>query len=291
MKTYLRHKSMNVIDIKELAALEYLDFEGKYGNYEEKHTFWELCYVVKGEAELVLGKERVRLCENDMFLIPPDETHSYSSKNGNENKVFVVCFECSSLGLKTLGKNTYTLSKNEAEWFEKIIKESQSTFRINENDVMELLGTSPIGGQQVIIILLEYLILGILRGLSSEKNSEVVFLKEDKFYREITKIIIEYMKENIDKRIALEDICKKVNYSKSYVCKVFKNETGQSLISYYNGLKTEKAKVLLKETDESLSEISRKLGFGDDKYFREMFKNQTGITPAQYRKTAKEEKR
>ena len=62
MKTYLRHKSMNVIDIKELAALEYLDFEGKYGNYEEKHTFWELCYVVKGEAELVLGKERVKLC-------------------------------------------------------------------------------------------------------------------------------------------------------------------------------------------------------------------------------------
>ena len=65
MKTYLRHKSMNVIDIKELAALEYLDFEGKYGNYEEKHTFWELCYVVKGEAELV----QIRPSQKDCKLI------------------------------------------------------------------------------------------------------------------------------------------------------------------------------------------------------------------------------
>ena len=33
IKTYLRHKIENVIDIKELFALEYLDFDGKYKNY------------------------------------------------------------------------------------------------------------------------------------------------------------------------------------------------------------------------------------------------------------------
>ena len=42
MKTYLRHKICNVIDIKDLIALEYLDFEGKYRDYVEAHDFWEL---------------------------------------------------------------------------------------------------------------------------------------------------------------------------------------------------------------------------------------------------------
>ena len=38
MKTYLRHRIQNVVDVKELIALEYLDFEGKYKEYVEKHN-------------------------------------------------------------------------------------------------------------------------------------------------------------------------------------------------------------------------------------------------------------
>ena len=49
MKTYLKHKIQNVIDIKSLFALEYLDFEGKYKNYVESHGFWEICYIEKGK--------------------------------------------------------------------------------------------------------------------------------------------------------------------------------------------------------------------------------------------------
>ena len=49
MKTYLRHRISNVVDVKELIVFEYLDFEGKYKDYSESHDFWELCYVEKGE--------------------------------------------------------------------------------------------------------------------------------------------------------------------------------------------------------------------------------------------------
>ena len=52
MKTYLRHRIRNVIDIKELIALEFLDFEGKYRNYEESHDFWECVYVKEGTATI-----------------------------------------------------------------------------------------------------------------------------------------------------------------------------------------------------------------------------------------------
>ena len=50
MKTYLRHRISNVVDVKELIVFEYLDFEGKYKDYSESHDFWELCYVEKGES-------------------------------------------------------------------------------------------------------------------------------------------------------------------------------------------------------------------------------------------------
>ena len=74
MKTYLRHKVLNVIDIKELTALEYLDFEGKYKEYSEKHDFWEICFVEKGEVVLSIEEERRTLSSGDIIVVSPDST-------------------------------------------------------------------------------------------------------------------------------------------------------------------------------------------------------------------------
>lgn len=53
MKTYLRHKIANVIDVKELIALEFLDFEGKYKDYTEKHDFGSCAGYKRGKLSSV----------------------------------------------------------------------------------------------------------------------------------------------------------------------------------------------------------------------------------------------
>ena len=72
MKTYLRHRVSNVVDVKELIALEHLDFEGKYKGYSEKHDFWEFCYVEKGEITLTVDGAKHTLSSNELFVIPPN---------------------------------------------------------------------------------------------------------------------------------------------------------------------------------------------------------------------------
>ena len=69
MKTYLRHRIKNVIDIKELIALEYLDFEGKYKNYKEAHNFWELCFVLNGTVDLTLNEKQITLKKNHLISL------------------------------------------------------------------------------------------------------------------------------------------------------------------------------------------------------------------------------
>lgn len=102
MKTYLRHKIANVIDVKELIALEFLDFEGKYKDYTEKHDFWELCWVQEGEVVLSVNGVACKLCENEVVLIAPGQTHSYRSAKGNESCAFVICFESGSYAVRLL---------------------------------------------------------------------------------------------------------------------------------------------------------------------------------------------
>ena len=69
-----------------------------------------------------------------------------------------------------------------------------------------------------------------------------------------------------------------------FLCKTFKEQTGETLFSYFNKIKINEAKKLLRETDLSITAISKKIGFIDVKYFGSLFKKTEGQTPTEYKK-------
>ena len=71
----------------------------------------------------------------------------------------------------------------------------------------------------------------------------------------------------------------------------FKQQTGMTVIAYVNRLRTETAKRLLTATDHSVSEIAYQVGFESPKYFCRTFRNQTGESPAAFRKRRERKKR
>ena len=283
MKSYLKHKIFNLIDIKELTAVEYLDFEGKYRDYVEKHDFWELCYTRKGEIEVTIEGNTQLLEENRLILIPPDKDHSYYSADGNKNKVFVICFQCFSQALRPLSETKFDLKSELIDYMEKIIAEILATFRMNEEDLLEVMPTPVIGGQQMIILLLECLLINLLRLLSSKENSGIVFLSGEDFYRNLAETVISFLQENINQKLSLDEICTKFNYSRSFLCKIFKSQTGDTIISCFNKIKVEEAKKLLAKTNMKINEISYSLGFQEVKYFDYIFKKYAGVSPAVFR--------
>jgi len=283
LKTYLRHSIQNVVDVKDLTALEYLDFEGKYKDYSELHDFWELCYVEEGKIVLSLDISSVTLSAGTIFLIPPNRNHSYSADGGNKNRAFVVCFESSSQALKSLVEIPITPGDAERAAIKSVIEESQSTFYMNENDHLEALPSANFGGQQAILLQLEYLLIKLLRRLSSEKNAEVVFLDGKQFYSDLADVLLRHFRDNLGARLSLSDIADKFSYSRSFLCKTFKEETGESLMSCFNRLKIEEAERLLRETDKTINEVAISLGFSDAKYFGALFKSHTGASPTEFR--------
>ncbi len=291
MKTYLRHRTLNVIDVKELIALEYLDFEGKYKDYVEEHNFYELCCVEQGEITLDIDGSAHALSTGDLIVVQPGCRHSYSSRTGNNSRVFVVCFECTSHILRMLSGVAFATNNDEAYCIKRIIEECKATFRMNDRDQLELLSSPSFGGQQAIILQLEYLFIGLLRRHLSDKRSDVVFLSREKFYPDLVDIITGYLRDNVRQRISLKDVCERFNYSRSFICKIFKEQTGESLISYFNRVKIEEAKSLLAETDMTVISISELLGFSEAKYFGVTFKKQEGVSPQAYRTAVRQNKK
>ena len=291
MKTYLRHKIYNVLDVKELIALEHLDFEGKYRNYQESHDFWELCFVSDGEISVLIEEKFYSLAQDQLILISPNKKHSYLSKNGNRNKAFVVCFDSFSQALDAISEYVFTLENVELTCMNLIMKESRATFRTNESEQLSVVKSPIFGGQQALLLQLEYLCISLIRRLSLEKNSDIVFFSDENFHADLVNAILRFLRENIHKKISLNDVCERFNYSRSFICKTFKSQTGESMITYFNRMKALKAAKLLTETKKSVKDIAIDLGFREIKYFDTVFKNHHGISPAQYRERSGENKK
>lgn len=290
MKTYLRHKIRNVIDVKELIAIEHLDFEGKYRNYEEAHDFWELCFVSVGEIAVQIEHKRSLVSQNQLVLISPNKKHSYQSENGNENKAFVICFDSFSQTLDAISEYIFTLEDTQISCMGLIEEESRTTFHTNESDHLAVLQSPIFGGQQALLLQLEYLLISMVRSLSSDQRNEIIFFSDENFHEDLVNAILRYLRENIHKKISLNDICERFNYSRSFICKVFKAQTGESLITCFNRMKAKKAAKLLAETSKPVTDIAMELGFREIKYFDTVFKKHHGISPVQYRDQAEKHK-
>ena len=86
-------------------------------------------------------------------------------------------------------------------------------------------------------------------------------------------------------------IAERLEMNTSYLCRVFKKETGKTIGEYINACKIREACRLLRTSDMTLSEISDALAFSSQSYFQRIFKKTTGDTPMSYRQKGKEEYR
>jgi YesN/AraC family two-component response regulator len=94
---------------------------------------------------------------------------------------------------------------------------------------------------------------------------------------------MEYVNNNYMNRITLNDVSEHVSFSVSYLSRMFKEEKGISLTSYINDVRIRAAKMLVKQSDISLSQAAYLCGFDDQSYFSKVFKKMTGTSPGKYR--------
>lgn len=98
---------------------------------------------------------------------------------------------------------------------------------------------------------------------------------------------VRLIEENFAEDWTLEELAKKLGVSLYYMCRLFKEHIGISIVSYRNELRLKKAKELLFKTDKSVSDISVLCGFNSQSYFVKKFRETEKITPLQYRERMK----
>jgi len=210
----------------------------------------------------------------------------------NENgfaDIFILSFDCSSPAVSLCENKIIRMNYHEV--FVRTLRSNEKFFTDPVNVASEpntrAVESVPFGNLQILCNYLELLIIRMI-----QNNTD--FFQRDNGTQDLTRmqnesvtaeLIRQKLCNNIYSSLNLDDLARELNFSKSYLTKIFKKQTGRTIMDYYLKMKIVEAKRLIGESSLSLTEISAKLGFYSLNYFSSFFKRKTGMAPSEYKKS------
>ena len=97
-----------------------------------------------------------------------------------------------------------------------------------------------------------------------------------------------YIRGHSEQKFCLAGIANALFVNGSYLSRVFKRETGHTLLWYHNSVRCERAKKMLEETTLSVAEIGSAVGYVSPAHFSHQFRKNTGSAPSGWRRNRQE---
>ena len=214
----------------------------------------------------------------------PNEFHAIRSEKDDPPNVVVITFTTNSAAMSYFDGFSGSLTKDMRHHVKEILKNAAETFVFPMKDgKLQLLPSPAIGGEQMIKTHLEQLLIELMRHTSGGEYST----SRDIIDNKIVSNCIDFLEKNIYRNVNINDLCRSTNYSRTYICTLFKKLTGKTVLEYHTALKIEEAKTLIRKNVYTCAEISDMLGFNTPTYFTHVFKKNANMTPTEYKNSVK----
>ena len=232
---------------------------------------YQMLYLVEGEG--VFSSAHIkgqRIKSGDIFLLFPDEWHSYHPLPTSKWKSYWIGYKGRNMddrvkfGFLSPEKPVYNVG-----YSAEIIHLYEAAMKTAKEEAAY--------SQQILAGIVNNLI-GVM--YSKERN---IILNRDRAKVDLINKARLIIREEVESRITIQEIAEQLGMGYSNFRKLFKEFTGVSPALYQQELKLQKAKELLSTTDISIKEIAYQLNFDSPDYFSSKFKMKVGCKPSEYR--------
>lgn len=259
--------------------------------WDHYHDFYEIYYSLGNEMNYFIDNEVYTINKDDIVFIQPFRFHRTVYSSESQRARILILFHPMILQ-QTDFYDSYNLSKKVKELFlskKKISFKSDKSKEQLYHAMIHLYNISQSTQttfkdvkMQCALIQLFATILDLTSDENLEQSVPMLSPKEKLTYQ-----VIRYINENYTLDITLEKICQDLYVSKSYLCHVFKEITGVTVINFINRKRLSESERLLRYSSLNVTDICHKVGFNSVGYFINLFSKNYKCTPNAFRKQLK----
>ena len=258
------------LDISEIYTKFYQEKGTNYNFSGEKHSYWELTYVDKGELLTTIDGVSYHLKQGDLIFYAPMQFHTQSTFEKISSSYLTINFKMNFNHADLLCNKIFSLKRDSYFIVTKLIEEL-SNDNLYSNDLS--------------LCYLKQLIIQMLRLDNSQFHSKPTTHMQQTYENELLNDILLYIDDNIYEKISVSTLCDHFCISTSMLHSLFRKNMNNTAKNYINELKLSKSKELIRNSTHTLSEISEMLGFSSIHYFSKKFKSYFNISPTEYSKS------
>jgi len=247
------------------------------------HKHLEIYILHTGSASTLIEDEIYSLESDSLVVIKPFELHKTNTDTGNKiirsNLYINMDFLLEKLGASDIVQLVNPFCSSDFASIGKVylahevIEEIDHLFKTMAEEIK-----NPDSSLYICLCICK--ILYLIRRQLTKKEIPSAYLVESNPIRQV----IHYINQNLHGNLNVNNIRKELNYSKYYLCHIFKKYMNCTITEYIQNRKISLAKKYLAGMDESITNISNMLGYSSQTYFSTVFKNITGMTPNDYKK-------
>ncbi len=274
-----------VLTVNKIANIHFFEFEENFSTKDDYHPFFELVFVKRGKLYISSENYTGELHKGEMILHCPNELHSLTCPTNTSPIIIIIGFECETENLHHFSSVPTPLTVSQIKALAEIVKIGRTVFAPPYNTPiynMKKKKSIPFGNEQLLKIYLEtFLIESVKRRSNQTLSSQPLASTPNRIHD-----IIAYLDDNYLQKILIDELVFMFNSNRSKLCREFKITTGMTILEYINQKKITRAKTLLSETNVTITQIAEQMNFDTIHYFTHFFKQQTGLSPKEFRTQA-----
>lgn len=232
---------------------------------------YKIHYIHKGRGIFKIGDNTYSLKEGQGFLLSPNIVSYYKADEKEPWSYSWVAFN--GLNAEAYLRRANLTSDNPIFQYDKDDKVSScfegmlKAIRIEKSNDLRLQS-------------LLYLFFAIIIDEAVLSPSHDEFAVNKNMY--INKAI-DFIQINYSQKLKISEIAEYINLDRKYFSTLFKSIVGVTLQDYLIHFRINKAKQLMNDSDLSIGDISRSVGYDNPLIFSKIFKKISGVSPSQFR--------
>ena len=233
----------------------------------------KLILVTGGKGWVTIEKKRYPLRSGMLLYIAPNSPHIAELDADDPGSFLTVHFRCARV---MLADDHWTVEDDAGKLSLPLVQEVKEYHPLAElfRRMVDGWMSRPPGYEFLARTMLQQVLIGIYQNGNKQVQSHSAMLKVEQ--------AIAYMTQKRSARITVYEVAALVQLSPTYFSRIFKENTGFTMIEFFNRMKIDQAKEMLLEGDKKIKEVAQELGFKDEFYFSRLFRQLAGVSPSEF---------